>query len=95
MNNSLEVRYARTRHYSHISKDSHKPQFTYCKIENLQALKTLLSDKLIHSTGKATAGQVGQDIGFANHDPTMASWGAGVSVKVDSWSPPTCSPKID
>ena len=43
-NSSLELRYARTRHFSHTDKDSKKPQFTYCKIEDLEALKTLLSN---------------------------------------------------
>jgi hypothetical protein len=54
------LRYARTRHYSHLDQDSKKPQFTYCKIQDVQALQTLLSDKGISlSTDKVTAGQVG------------------------------------
>ena len=60
-NNNLELRYARTRHYSHLDKDSHKPQFTYCKLEDLEALKTLLLNKGIQlSTSKADSGQLGQ-----------------------------------
>lgn len=42
LNKDNQVKYARTRHYSHLDKDSKKPQFTYCKIENLDLLKTLL-----------------------------------------------------
>jgi intergrase/recombinase len=56
-----QIRYARTRHYSHIDKNSRKPQFTYCKIEDLQALKTLLSQQGISlNTDKANSGQTGQ-----------------------------------
>jgi hypothetical protein len=72
LNRSGEVRYARTRHYSYLDKDSKKPQFTYCKIENLDALKTLLLQQGISlNTGKVTAGQVGQAIGFGNLDPQL------------------------
>jgi hypothetical protein len=66
------VKYARTRHYSHIDKESKKPQFTYCKIEDLEALKTLLSDKGISlNTEQTTAGQVGQSQGVENLDPQL------------------------
>ena len=44
LNTNREVRYARTRHYSHLDKDSKKPQFTYCKIEDLDALEELLRE---------------------------------------------------
>ena len=44
LNKQNEVRYARTRHYSHLDKDSKKPQFTYCKIENLDALEESLRE---------------------------------------------------
>ena len=44
MNRNGEVRYARTRHYSHLDKGSKKPQFTYCKIENLEALEESLRE---------------------------------------------------
>ncbi len=44
LNRKGEINYARVRHYSHTDKVSHKPQFTYCKIEDLVALKTLLSN---------------------------------------------------
>ena len=66
------LRYARTRHFSQTDKDSKKPQFTYCKLTDLEALKTLLSDKGISlSTDRSTAGQVGQANGFATIDPQL------------------------
>jgi hypothetical protein len=72
MNRNGEIRYARTRHYSYIDKDSKKPQFTYCKIQDLQALQTLLLNKSITiASDKVTAGQVGQGRGFANLDPQL------------------------
>ena len=55
-----------------LAKDSKKPQFTYCKIEDLEALKTLLSQRRVSVTaGKDTAGQVGQGKGFGIHDPQL------------------------
>ena len=70
MNNNLEVRYARVRHYSHIDKDSRKPQFSYCKIEDLEALKTLLKSKGISlSVDEAKGGQkLGQGQTDGTHD---------------------------
>ncbi len=66
------MRYARARHHSHLDKDSNKPQFTYCKIAELPALKTLLLNKGISlNTDKSTAGQVGQANGFAKLDPQL------------------------
>jgi hypothetical protein len=60
LNRSGEVRYARTRHYSHLDKDSKKPQFTYCKL-NVEELKTLLNSQGVSlSIGKADNGQMGQ-----------------------------------
>ncbi len=39
LNKDGKIKYARTRHYSHLDKDSKKPQFTYCRIEDLEILK--------------------------------------------------------
>ena len=50
MNRSSEVRYAMARNYSHLYKDPKKPQFNYCKIENLDNLKTLLPHEFISAT---------------------------------------------
>jgi hypothetical protein len=69
MNNNLEVKYARTRQYSHIDKDSRKPQFTYCKIEDLVALKTLITQQGISlSVDRAESGQLGQGSNANIHD---------------------------
>ncbi len=62
LNKQNQIRYARTRHYSHIDKTSKKPQFTYCKIENLDSLETLLNKGKSLNTDKATLGQLGQRI---------------------------------
>ena len=51
--------YARTRHYSHIDKDSKKPQFNHCRLD-LEELKTLLNSQGVSlSNGKAD-GSIGQ-----------------------------------
>jgi hypothetical protein len=72
LNKRNEVRYARTRHYSHLDKDSKKPQFTYCKLADLEALKTLLLQQGVSlTTEKSTAGQVGHSQGFENLDPYL------------------------
>ena len=61
LNRLGQIRYARVRHYSHIDKDSRKPQFTYHKLEDLDALKTLLSQQGIQlNTDKTISGQTGQ-----------------------------------
>jgi intergrase/recombinase len=62
LNRTGRIRYAKVRHYSHIDKVSKKPQFIYCKLEDLQALKTLLLNKGISlSTDKVDSGQIGQN----------------------------------
>ena len=72
LNKNGDVRYARTRHYSNLDKDSKKPQFTYCKIEDLEALKTLLSQQGVSlTTEKSTAGQVGQAQRLKTLDPQL------------------------
>jgi hypothetical protein len=61
LNRHGEIKYARTRHYSHLDKESKKPQFSYCKIMDLESLKTLLKTQSISLTAeKAMGGQVGQ-----------------------------------
>jgi hypothetical protein len=61
LNRDNRISYARVRHYSHIEKESKKPQFTYCKLNDLDALKTLLLNKGISlSTDKTKSGQIGQ-----------------------------------
>ena len=69
LNKQNEVRYARTRHFSHTDKESKKPQFTYCKIEDLAELKTLLKSQGISlSIDKAENGQPGQVQTVKIHD---------------------------
>ena len=63
------ISYARVRHFSHTDKVSHKPQFTYCKITDLDALKTLLLKQDISlSIDRAEMGQMGQGQTDKNHD---------------------------
>ena len=67
LNSKSEVRYSRTRHYSTINKDSNNHEFTYCRIEDLEALKDLLKTQSISlTTEKAMDGQVGHK---KNDDP--------------------------
>ncbi len=57
------------RHYSLGDKVSHKPQFTYCKIDDLDSLKTLLKTQGISlNTEKAISGQIGQSESKEIHD---------------------------
>ena len=61
LNRDGEVKYARTRHYSHSAKNSKKPQFTYCKIEELEPLKTLITQQGVSlSVVRADGGQISQ-----------------------------------
>lgn len=70
INNKHEVRYARTRH-SYLAKDSKKQQFTYCKINDIEALKTLLSQQITSLTTSTTLGQTGHGMGFVSLDPQL------------------------
>ena len=84
MNRNREVRYARTRHYSHINKASRKPQFTYCKITDLHALETLLSQQNISLKTEAKAPRsIGQQSGFKPHDPQLRSL---ASIHQNNWA---------
>ena len=92
INRLNQIRYARVRHYSHIDKDSKKPQFTYCKIEDLEALKTLLSNKNIQlNTDKAHSGQSGQasNIDHKLNETSLNSKtrGAGSSARIEHHPP--------
>jgi hypothetical protein len=60
LNKKNEIRYARIRHYKGLSKNK-KPQFDYHKVEDLEALKTLLkTNGISFSTSKTDVGQIGQ-----------------------------------
>ena len=67
LNKNGDIRYARTRHFSYTDKVSHKPQFTYCKTEDLDALKTLLLNQGF-SFSTAGNGQLGQGQTTKIHD---------------------------
>jgi hypothetical protein len=95
INRNREIRYARTKHYRHINNVSKKPQFTYCKTTNLEALKTLLSDKNISlTTNNAKNGQTGQHSAAGIHDHKLRdsrlifrTEGAGSSVRIEHHPP--------
>jgi hypothetical protein len=95
LNRKNEVKYARTRHYSHIDKVSKKPRFTYCKITDLEALKTLLSNKNISlTTNNAKNGQTGQHSAARIHDHKLKgsrlifrTEGAGSSARIEHHPP--------
>ena len=92
INNTGRVTYARVRHHQG------KQKYTYCKIQNLEALKTLLSNKNIQlTTNEADSGQLGQcgqRVGLKTHDPQLSSssfncqnkW-AGSSARIEHHPP--------
>jgi tetratricopeptide (TPR) repeat protein len=89
-----QVRYARVRHYSHIDKVSKKPQFTYHKIEDHEALKTLLSNKGISLNTNKAIGQIGQsgqhnNIDLKLREPSLdcRKSGAGSSARIEHHPP--------
>ena len=84
LNIKSEVRYARTRHYSTINKDSKKQQFTYCKINDKEALKTLLSNKPITLSTSTTPGQTGQAMGIETIDPQLG--GCATNRQTGHWA---------
>jgi hypothetical protein len=70
LNKSGRVTYARVRHYKG------KGKFTYCKIEDLKKLETLISLNFQFPTVKPQAKTLGQDGQGTNnkiHDQTSAS----------------------
>lgn len=83
LNNKSEVRYARTRH-SFLDKDSQKPKFTYCRINDLEGLKTLLSNKPISLSTSTAPGQVGQALGFVCLDPQLG--GCATNIQTGHWA---------
>ena len=68
LNKKNEIRYARFRHYKGLTEKK-KPQFDYHKVEDLEALKTLLKSQGISlSTDKAKVGHTGQKHTAKIHD---------------------------
>jgi hypothetical protein len=71
LNHKNEVRYARFRHYKGLNENK-KPQFDYHKVEDLEALKTLLKTKGVSLlTGEADKGQIGQGQTVNNVAPKL------------------------
>ncbi len=94
LNRNGAATYARTRHYSHLDKQSHKPQFTYCRIENLGELETLIESQGINQSFKTDTGQVGQQ---QNHDQKLAESSLKSSGRSLVWlghQPPTLTTRV-
>ena len=92
LNKQNQIKYARTRHYSHIDKTSKKPQFTYHKIDDLEALKTLLSNHNIQlNSNKPHSGQSGQQINIDQKlkqtSHKQQNSGAGSSARIEHHPP--------
>ena len=81
LNKKLEVRYARTRH-TYRAKDSSKLQYSYCRVNNLDGLKTLLSKQLNSLALSTTPGHTGQVFGFVNFDPQLGGCATKLENKV-------------
>ena len=67
-----------------LAKDSSKPQFAYCRIEDLSVLKALLSNKSISLSTSTTPGQDGHAEGFANLDPQLG--GCAINRQIGHWA---------
>ena len=80
------VSYTRVRHYSHIDTETHKPQFTYCKLQN-DTVETLLSQAGISLTA---LGQVGQGSSIAldskHHDQKLKEYSSVSQIDNKSYS---------
>jgi hypothetical protein len=96
-NKQNEIKYGRVRHYTGLN-EAKKPQFTYCKIEGLQQLETLLKtlDFPFPATETQTEnlGHIGQDlkplqyeIGQADSRLIFRIEGAGSSVRIEHHPP--------
>jgi hypothetical protein len=69
LNKAGSIRYAIVRHYFNNDAETHNPQFTYCRTENFDSLKTLLKTQGINlSVEKAQSGQIGQTQNTKEHD---------------------------
>jgi hypothetical protein len=72
LNRHGEIKCARTRHYSHLDTQSHKTQFTYCRLENVEGLKTLICQRGISlSVDKAESSHLGQTSNTEIHDQEL------------------------
>jgi hypothetical protein len=71
LNKKGEVRYARVRHYKGLN-ESKKPQFSYCKLEDLNKLETLLTSLSFHFP-QAQSKQLGRKTSKEFHDQISVS----------------------
>jgi hypothetical protein len=69
LNKKNQIRYARFRHYKRLSENK-KPQFDYHKVENLEALKTLLKKQELQFP-LSKNGQLGQSQTVNNVAPKL------------------------
>ena len=95
LNRNGAVTYARTRHYSHIDKDSKRPQFTYCRISDLEALQTLIKSQGISlSVNKADIGQIGQEQIHDQRLKELSPKSCGRSLVWLGHQPPTLTTRV-
>ncbi len=71
LNKDGKIKYARVRHYTGLN-ESKKPQFSYCKLEDLNQLETLLIS-LNFQFPQAQQKQLGQKTTKDLHDHTSVS----------------------
>ena len=98
LNREGRIRYARVRNYSHINRESHKPQFTYCRLEDLNALETLLKslnfqfpiataqNETVGQSGHKSTAQIHKS-GQADLASVLQFKGAGSSVRIEHHPP--------
>jgi hypothetical protein len=70
-NKQLQIKYGRVRHYTGLN-EAKKPQFSYCKIENLNQLEALLTS-LNFQFSQTQQKQLGQKTTKDFHDQTSVS----------------------
>jgi hypothetical protein len=70
LNKKNKIRYARIRHYKGLNENK-KPQFDYHKVEDLEALKTLLKSQGISLNTEKAIGQIDQDQTVNNVAPKL------------------------
>jgi hypothetical protein len=88
-NKQNKIKYARVRHYTGLNK-AKKPQFSYCKFEDLNQLETFLIS-LNFQFPQAQKKQIGQKTTKDFHDHTSVSLLSGQlnsSVKMDTVAGP-------
>jgi hypothetical protein len=91
LNREGTIRYSRVRHYEG------KGKFTYHKVEDLEALKTLLKSQDISISNSKAMGQLGQEQTLEKHDPNLkdlSSVSSGRSLVWLGHQPPTLTTRV-